>query len=70
MIQSMMQSVFLMLDIAPLSWVGFFLRPVLILALVILAVAVLVMTLKERKSAKRAQQGKAEPSDAEDKTEK
>ncbi len=48
------RSFFLLLDIAPLSWVGLFLRPVLIVALIVLAAAVLIMTIRERKREKTA----------------
>ena len=51
---SILRSVFLILDIAPLSWAGLFLRPVLIAAVIVLAVAVLIMTIKERKREKNA----------------
>lgn len=51
---SILRSVFLILDIAPLSWAGLFLRPVLIAAVIVLAAAVLIMTIKERKREKNA----------------
>ena len=44
----------LILDIAPGSWAMFFLRPVLVIALVILAVAVLIQSIRERKREKDA----------------
>ena len=50
---------FHILDIAPLSWVGFFLRPVLILAVIVLAAVVLVQTIRERKR-ERAEAAKTE----------
>lgn len=51
---TILRSVFLILDIAPLSWAGLFLRPVLIAAVIVLAAAVLIMTIKERKREKNA----------------
>lgn len=60
-----LKSFFLLLDIAPLSWVGLFLRPVLIVALIVLAVAVLIMTIRERKREKTAAARKAKVDRAE-----
>ena len=44
----------LLLDIAPGSWAMLFISPVLVIALVILAVAVLVQSIRERKREKNS----------------
>ena len=62
------RSVFLLLDIAPGSWLGMFMLPVLVIAVVIVAAAVLVRTIMARKpkSAEKNEKGDAETDKSKD----
>ena len=51
-----LKSAFLLLDIAPMSWTGLFLVPVLIIALIVVAAAVLIQTLKKNRRGRNAAQ--------------
>ncbi len=62
------RSASLLLDIAPGSWLGMFMLPVLAVAVVIYAVALLFYTIRERKrkSAEKNEKGDAETDKSKD----